>query len=77
MSTKCSLKYGDGFHLYYDLMDSIGKAPDFKAPVYLEVSGGSLETYATADNGNTTTLGIPLDIAIALGLVPPEPAEAT
>ncbi len=73
MSTKQSIIYGDGYHLYQDVMDDLHRpGPDMR-PVYLEVVG-SFECSAN-DEANVVTVRIPHRVAIALGLLPVSASE--
>jgi hypothetical protein len=65
MSTKSSLKYGPGFHLYDDALDSwLSDEP----PVYLRLSDVAFEVSSSGD-GSEITVCIPRAIATALGLI--------
>lgn len=63
MSTKQSIKYAPGYHLYQDCLD------DEPAPVYLQLHGVEVEL-KTIESGASITVTIPNETAVALGMLP-------
>lgn len=70
MSTKQSIKYGDGFHLYADVLDTIGEGATDDPPVYLELSEFPYFEVSATEEHRWVKLCIPSKIAVALGLIP-------
>ena len=73
MSTKSSIKWRDqtngapGFHLYDDVLDSIGNDDP---PVYLRLDGVHANLETQPGGGVTVTVVMPREMARVLGLVP-------
>ena len=63
MSTKCTIKHGDDFHLYSDIMDQYDEDNAAEPPIYLELRGVEFEA-----SNHCITVAIPSHIAILLGL---------
>ena len=64
MSTKCTIKHGDDFHLYSDLVDQYDEKNAAEPPVYLRLSGVEFEA-----SNREITVAIPRHVAILLGLI--------
>ena len=64
MSTKASIRWGDGYHLYNDYMDEWSGLD----VVNLELTGVQFVA-----NNDGVCVAIPRPVARALGLLPPEP----
>lgn len=71
MSTKQSILYGDQYHLYSDVLDSMGDGDSVvsETPLYLELSDCPFEASTTMEH-QWVKVCIPHDIAVALGLIP-------
>lgn len=76
MSTKYSLKYGSGYHLYEDVVDTL-RAPGHPSPVYLELHGCDIVDLCASGDAEETHITVCMrrEIAEALGLVPAEAAS--
>jgi hypothetical protein len=78
MSTKVSIRWRDrrenqpGFHLYEDVLDSLGvDKDDLEAPVYLRLDGVSLDLHMSNAGGASVTIALPRELARELGLLQP------
>jgi hypothetical protein len=60
MSTKCTIRYGDQFHLYQDCFDEDN--------VELKIENVPFESSASA-SGTSVTLVIPIKLAQEIGLL--------
>jgi hypothetical protein len=83
MSTKVTIKWRDrmgnhpGFHLYEDVLDSLGEGgDDLDAPVYLRLDGVALDLHSLIDGGANVTVALPRELARELGLLPPSAGPA-
>lgn len=78
MSTKVSIKWRrrndsqPGFHLYDDVLDSLGDdAGEREPPVYLRLDGVNVELHTLAAGGASVTVALPREAARSLGLLQP------
>lgn len=78
MSTKVSIKWRrrndsqPGFHLYDDVLDSLGDdAGEREPPVYLRLDGVNVELHTLAAGGTSVTVVLPREVARSLGLLQP------
>ena len=77
VSTKATIKSRaqtdtrPGFHLYDDVLDSFAaEAGEPEPPVYLRLSGVSVQLETLAAGGATVTVALPRELARELGLLP-------
>ncbi len=69
MSTRCSVRWGDDFHLYTDAFDTFVE-PDSDPPLYLALAEVEFDAHRRSD-GFELTVRIPLDVWRALGPADP------
>ena len=78
MSTKATIKYREatagqpGFHLYDDVLDSLGSEEEVKSPVYLRLDGVPAVLKTLESGGASVTIVLPRGVARELGLLPTE-----
>lgn len=76
MSTKVSIKSRyptsglPGFHLYEDVLDTLGAYSTAESPVYLRLDGVAAQLETLGSGGASVTVALPREIARELGLVP-------
>lgn len=68
MSTRNSIKYGDGYHVFTEMTDHMCGVPEDQIPIYIEVACSSIELSVDEDT-RLATIELPRDIAKSLGLI--------
>lgn len=76
MSTKATIRFRDqsaehpGFHLYDDVLDSLGSENESDSPVYLRLDGVAAKLQTLDGGGASVTVVLPRVVARELGLLP-------
>lgn len=83
MSTKVTIAWREkregqaGFHLYEDVLDSLGADDGCDAPVYLRLDGVTVDLRTLNGGGAAVTIALPRELAHVLGLLRPRTGPNT